>query len=91
MKYPQGGFDSIPTNYELQGNNHLTIVPNNTSLTVQWTLPQETTCTGLLCDKQRVNDWLSQRSCGCYHMTHRQSNLALVHSIQVTNDDGQNQ
>eukprot|EP00957_Ditylum_brightwellii_P179889 13703769-Ditylum_brightwellii.AAC.1 len=56
MKYPQAGFDSIPINYELQGSNNLAFVLNNTSLTVQQTLPQETTCAGMLCTKQRVID-----------------------------------
>ena len=71
MKHPQGGFDSIPINYQVQGNNHLAFVLNNARLRVLRTSPQETTCAGLLCDKQRIHDWLSVRGCGCYHMSHR--------------------
>eukprot|EP00957_Ditylum_brightwellii_P166300 12660152-Ditylum_brightwellii.AAC.1 len=32
-----------------------------------------------------------QRGCNCYHMTHRHLNLALVHSIQVINNNEEDQ
>eukprot|EP00957_Ditylum_brightwellii_P052845 4006139-Ditylum_brightwellii.AAC.1 len=44
MRHPQGSFDSIPINYELQGNNHLAFILNNSILIVLRTSPQETTC-----------------------------------------------
>eukprot|EP00957_Ditylum_brightwellii_P193631 14744986-Ditylum_brightwellii.AAC.1 len=54
MKNPERGFDSIPIKTEVQGNNHLAFVLNNTTLRVQHTLSQETTYAGLLCDNQRI-------------------------------------
>eukprot|EP00957_Ditylum_brightwellii_P210762 15365360-Ditylum_brightwellii.AAC.1 len=53
MRHLQGGFDSIPINYELQGNNHLAFILNNSTLLVSCTSPQETTCAGVV---QCVND-----------------------------------
>ena len=49
------------------------------------TSPEETTCSDILCDKQRISDWAGQLGCGCYHMNHQRSNLALVHTIIIDN------
>lgn len=73
----------VPVNFEIQGNNALSFVQNGAIVSVKRTAPEETTCSGLFCDKQRIQEWMGQRGCGCYHMTHRRSNIALDHSISI--------
>ena len=45
-----------------------------------------TTCSGLFCDRQRLNDWSNEneRGCGCYAMHHRRSSIAIQHDIVLS-------
>ena len=74
----------IPTvsiNNQLQENTSVAFVMNNVFLNINRTVPIQTTCSGFLCDKQRVNDWSGSRGCGCYHMTQYRSNIVFQHTI----------
>jgi hypothetical protein len=83
MLYPSRGLPPVVINPEIQGNNHLAFSLEACHLRINRTSPEETTCGGLFCDKQRISDWNGQMGCGCYSMNHRRSNLALVHSIHI--------
>ena len=59
-------------------------IVNNVHLDIHHTSVQTTKCSGHFCDKQRAVEIESgTRSCGCYQMANRMSNLAFVHWITV--------
>ena len=75
---------ALPTgsiNHEIKGDHSMGFVLNNLNVRINRTMPIQTTCGGFLCDKQRVEDWNSQKGCGCYHMAQYRSNLAFEHSV----------
>jgi hypothetical protein len=45
-----------------------------------------TSCSGLFCDRQRLDDWSNEneRGCGCYAMHHRRSSIAIQHDIVLS-------
>ena len=45
-----------------------------------------TSCSGLFCDRQRLNDWSNEneRGCGCYAMHHRRSSIAIQHDVVLS-------
>ena len=47
--------------------------------------PIQTSCSGLFCNRQCINNWSNenQRGCGCYVMHHRRSNIAFQHGITL--------
>ena len=49
-------FPTVEIDYQIQGNNGLAFVKNSIQLTVNRTVPEETTCSGLFCDKQRIQE-----------------------------------
>ena len=46
-----------------------------------------TSCSGLLCDRQRQDGWNmnNERGCGCYAIHFRRSSIAIQHDIILTN------
>jgi hypothetical protein len=79
---------SVTINLQVQENTSIAFVVNRTTLSVNRTVPIQTTCSGFLCDKQRVNDWSGSRGCGCYHMTQYRSNLVFQHSVFFDGPNG---
>ena len=46
-------------------------------------------CSGYLCDRKRVIENIrNKRTCGCYSMNHRMSNVVLVHELKVMDKVG---
>ena len=43
---------------------------------------------GNLCDRQRVNNWVDSKDCGCYVMSTNSSSLVIQHSIGMTTYHG---
>ena len=74
---------------QTQGNTSFTFVSNNTTITLDGFTPVATSCSGLFCDRQRVDDWNgSERGCGCYSMHHRRSNIGFQHDVTATSGNG---
>ena len=67
----------------IQEGNTNCFVLNRQYLILNQTAAIQTTCSGLLCDRQRVNDWNGKSKCGCYSMFQYRSNLSLQHSIRI--------
>ena len=67
LKFPRK-MSAIVINQEIEANESRSFVYNGTQVNVYYTAPIKTSCTGKLCDRQRVNDWLSFEGCGCYSM-----------------------
>ena len=44
--------------------------------------PEESSYSGLFCDKKIFRYWMGQRGCGCYNMNQRRSNLVFDHTIR---------
>lgn len=46
-----------------------------------------TSCSGKMCDRQRIKDWNAIKGCGCYGMLSNGTSLVVEHSIEVTCGD----
>ena len=82
----------LPTfgiNSEIETNHSMAFCLNNRILNVNQTYVVQTSCSGLMCDKGRVEDWNGIKGCGCVGMHHNISNLAIVHSIWFETGDMQ--
>jgi hypothetical protein len=89
MMKPIYMYRSIDVDPQIGGNNSFAFTLNNACIEVDGLSPIMTSCSGLLCDRQRVDDWNgSERGCGCYSMHHRRSNLAFQHDLKITTQDG---
>ena len=87
MNHPARGFENVPINFSIAGNNHLAFVLNNVHLSLARTTAEETTCGGLHCDKQRLDEWVGLRGCGCHRFNTRRSNIAITHVISFVTGD----
>jgi hypothetical protein len=74
---------TIPINNEIEANTSLGFVYNHTHLTINYSAPIKTSCSGKLCDRQRVCDWLGIKGCGCYGMSTNSTSLVIQHAITV--------
>ena len=80
----------LPTfaiNSEIQANQSMAFCLNERILNVNQTYVVQTSCSGLMCDKGRVEDWNGSKGCGCVGMHNNISNLAIVHSIWFESDN----
>ena len=75
---------SIQITEDIGSNTSLGFIYNGTHLSVDYTSVVETTCSGNFCDRQRINDWLGNKGCGCYGMSINSTNLSIQHSICMT-------
>ncbi len=82
LKYPQK-ISSISINEEIEANCSQAFVYNSTQLSVDYFAAVKTSCSGLLCDRQRISDWLGSKGCGCYGMSPNSTSLAIQHAITV--------
>ena len=84
-------FPRVSVDYQIQGNSAFAFVMRGMKLKVGGLTPIATSCSGLFCDRQRVDDWNgTERGCGCYAMHHRRSSIALQFDIAIMNDlDGE--
>eukprot|EP00957_Ditylum_brightwellii_P061713 4682863-Ditylum_brightwellii.AAC.1 len=74
--------------HSINSNKAKAFVGSNIMLQVHSTIPEETKCSGLFCNKQHLHEILSQgHGCGCYHMLGRRSNIAVDHLIQIKSID----
>ena len=76
----------IPTvsiNEEIEANQSFSFVYNRTQLRVDFPAPVKTPCSGRLCDRQRLNDWMNIKVCGCYGMNPNSTSLVIQHAISV--------
>eukprot|EP00957_Ditylum_brightwellii_P030260 2291139-Ditylum_brightwellii.AAC.1 len=72
MKYPDVSLPTVDIDHSIGGNTAMAFVYEGCVLTVHNTIPEETKCSGLFCDKQRTHEITTQnRGCGCYHMLGR--------------------
>ena len=78
----------IPVYKELGEHSSLAFVLTGMTININRSSPIQTTCGGLLCDKQRCEDWNGTRGCGCYHMSPDISSIVFQHSVffSVGND-----
>jgi len=74
---------SIHLNNEIVGNTSLSFIENGATISINRTYVTSTTCGGCFCDKQRVNEWMNSRGCGCYGVNANRSNLAIIHTVVV--------
>jgi hypothetical protein len=82
----------IEINYEIKGNSSFAFVTNNAEISLSGFTPVATSCSGLLCDRQHVDDWNgSDRGCGCYSMHHRRSSIAFQHDVTFSTEFQGNQ
>lgn len=80
---------TIQINNEIQGHGALAFISNGAHLSINRITVRSTTCGGCFCDKQRINDWIGTRGCGCYGVAANRSNLAIVHTIVVAMANGE--
>ena len=83
MKDPEE-FDIIRVNEGIPENESKAFVLSNCEISVISSIPEETRCSGLFCDKQRVHEIMERsQGCGCYSMLSRRSNMVMDHSLQI--------
>ena len=85
---PPSTLPTVGIDMKIQENTSMAFVLNGLRLRINRTVAVKTTCSGFLCDKQRINDWSGTRGCGCYHMTQFRTNLAFQHSIYFNGPNG---
>ena len=82
------GHKNIPVQVSIAGNESKAFVLTDCLLDVISSTPEETKCSGLFCDKQRIHEILDgNQGCGCYSMLSRRSNIVMDHSIHITNNN----
>ena len=84
LKHPTRVYD-FPMNEENEANTSLSFLHNRTQLSVNYSAPTKTSCSGNLCDRQIVTDWLGINVCGCYGMSTNSTSLVVQHAISVQN------
>ena len=89
LRFPDR-MDTIAINHEIAANESYAFVWNCAQVSVDYTAPIKTTCSGELCDRQRVNDWLNVRGCGCYGMLPNSSSLVMQHAIRIDSSENLN-
>jgi len=81
----------VSIDYQVQGNNAFAFALNNINVFIKNTSPKSTSCSGLTCDRQRLEDWNgTERGCGCYAMHHRRSSIAIQHDVELFGADNLN-
>eukprot|EP00957_Ditylum_brightwellii_P143130 10905762-Ditylum_brightwellii.AAC.1 len=83
LKFPSRVF-AISMNHKIEANTSLASVYNNAQASVNIVFPTKTTCSGNMCDRQRVNDWNGSRGCDCYGMSQNSSSLVYQHAIGIS-------
>ena len=81
---------SIPVYKEVGEHNSMAFVLVGRKVNINRSSPIQTTCGGLLCDKQRCDDWNGTRGCGCYHMSPDISSIVFQHSVFFFGGEGSN-
>ena len=88
MKRPPS-FPIVPINFQVPQSKSAAFIYNRCIVELNGYTPLDTSCSGLLCDKQRVADWnYHDHGSGCYQMADRRSCLALTHNMMVRVSDG---
>ena len=65
-------------------NESKAFVLNSCYIDILSSTPEETQCSGLFCDKQRIHEIMERnQGCGCYSMLSRRSNLIIDHSLYI--------
>ena len=83
MRFPQE-IHPITVNLGISGNQSKGFALNKCKLSIMSSIPEETRCSGLFCDKQRIHEIMDKaQGCGCYSMLCRRSNLVIDHSLQI--------
>ena len=81
MNHPRRRFYPVPIRFEIRVNKYLTFFWRG----VERTSIEEISCSDLIFDKQRLDDFIIQQGYGFYHMNHQRSNIALVNNIRIDN------
>ena len=79
---------TTPINQEIESNTSLGFVFNNVNSSVTFASVIKASRPGNLCDRQRVNNWVDSKDCGCYVMSTNSSSLVIQHSIGMTTYHG---
>ena len=87
LKLPDS-FIPIRMNEQIESSTSLAFIHNGAKIDVNYTAPLKTSCSGKLCDRQRVSDWNGSKGCGCYGMNSNSSSLVLSHSIKIRTSMG---
>ena len=87
MKYPNI-VNIIKINPDIEANTYFPFVHNHAVVTVNHSSVLKTTCSGKMCDCQRINDWNNLRGCGCIGMDTNSSSLAVQYVISIGTIDG---
>ena len=53
-------------NDKIEANTSLGFIHNATQMSVNFSTPMKSSCSGNLCDRQRVIDWLDSKGCERY-------------------------
>ena len=79
-------YETVPVNEQIRDNVSQAFSLNNMHVDLLSMTPEETRCSGLFCDKQRIHEICERnQGCGCFSTCTRRSNIALDHCITVSN------
>ena len=81
-------FSDIPIDYGVTENSTRGFIANKCEVKILSAEVLSTNCSGLFCDRQRTLELLrTGKKCGCYFMRSIASNLAIVHTLKVEDDE----
>ena len=79
-------FKEVKVDNQVEGNGAFAFVSKEMTLELSGLTPVTTSCSGLFCDRQRIDDWNgTDRGCGCYAMHHRRSSIAFQFDVCLHN------
>ena len=82
-------YNQVLIYYQVQVNNDFGFLLNGVMATLNFINPISTSCSGIFCDPQRVDDWhCKDRGCGFYDMYNHGSNVTFQHDIKVSVPNG---
>ena len=74
---------TFPMNEEIESNISLRFLHNSTQLSVNYSASIKNSCSGNLCDRQRVTYRLGIKVCGCYGISTNSTRLVVQHAISM--------
>ena len=83
---PPKAMANVAMQTQIEGNTSLGFVFIGMKVSSLAQSAMKTTCSGKLCDRQRISDWQGSRGCGCFKMFANSTSLVLQHHIRVKHD-----
>ena len=79
----------VPMSNDIGGNEMKAFVVTGTDISISRIVFIDTPCSGRFCDRQRPEENLTRRSCGCFSNKASRSNITALHTVVFSTADGE--